>query len=170
MGARALVDMVTKYLPESASAYAPSDRMARRLAGRLIRLLPSVVPLDAAPAMSRLGGAELVGAMCHWLGVRLLRMPWVEVLRQMPLQELREFARRSGVKLQVNKKTRPFLERRRIVASLASSASLDHRRWERLLRELTTDGAAAPPVASVGFLDECPRRVQLAVGAWHRAR
>lgn len=163
LGYPALKELVKKYAPEMDVQL----RAAGSLGRGLIRFLPSVAPPAALDMMSSLRGAELVGAFCHWLGVRVQQTPWVEELRRMRHQELRDLVGTLGVDLS-RRGSGPQL-----VAKIASLAADSAAVGERLARELRRPGRRLIPggAAAVGYLDECPDvvRTKLAEQAQQQA-
>jgi len=145
VGGQAALAMVRKYVPEMVSPHGSPSALARRL----VSVLRSAAPPAAAPELSSASGVDLIGVACHWLEIRLRQMPWVGMLNQMPLNELKALAARWGAAACV--------QRRRVVARILASASRDRHRAETLR-------GMSPPVdtTEVGYIDECPASVQAA--------
>lgn len=137
--------MAKKFVPEC-RATCTLGTLARRFEGLLLGLIPPHV----VDEMSGSSDADLVRSLCHWLGVRLEQMPWVQALRRSP--ELRRLFASLGVPL-------PGLEHKRaLIASLLSSLSQDHALKVNIVRAANvSDGGALPS----SDLRRCPEGVEL---------
>lgn len=154
LGDAAIRAMVKKYEPEVFWKFGAPHSLARRLS----RLLRGSLPAEAAAEMLTLRGADVVGATCHWLGVRLQRMPWARELRRRSFRELRALF----YELRIDDSDVRVRSSRRFVAKILASASQDHSVKERLLRELGMSRRTSS-VEPVGYIDECPDAVRSAL-------
>lgn len=157
LGDAALQRMATKYMPEVQDYAGERGATARRLTS----LLLSIVSPEEARDILELDSADLVGALCHWLEVRLRQMPLIGTLRRMPHQKFHMLLLRVGL-VPPMPRTKPSM-----MATLLSSASQDDMVRDRLARELTalTHAACGFNGTVVGYLGECPDGVRLAVEA-----
>lgn len=151
LGPLALEGMSTKYIPEAFRPVGAPETLARRLA----RCILSIVPSSTARTMLKLEAASFVGAVCHWLGARLLSMPWVESLKLMTRRELADLSAKLSLVVPRTCAVCPFVEK------IVAAAAEDEKLRAELLREL----AISPQVLAVnaslrGYIDECPEVVR----------
>jgi len=140
--------------------------MRRRLQAAAMRALPERV----VEKVLRLDHVETVGEMCHWLAVRLSKMPWVDTLHGKTAGELCHILRQAGLQPSGNH------NRRDLIARILREATPEGSHFRRLgLRaagtlqglldkELPDDRQRMPASRAVGYIDECPGVVRVELG------
>jgi len=176
----ALQAMFDYFVPDAHPIYGTKAervaRMGRRLATEALHGLPEAV----AEKLLRLDRVETLGEMCHWLAVRLSKMPWVGFVRARPASELRPMLLEAGAQVS-NRTCRRHLMARILRearegrhADLRKRGAPDAGTLRRLLEQAVADGRQrAPASAAVGYIDECPKKVREELAqpvSWHRRR
>eukprot|EP00429_Kryptoperidinium_foliaceum_P077915 CAMPEP_0176208820 /NCGR_PEP_ID=MMETSP0121_2-20121125/13320_1 /TAXON_ID=160619 /ORGANISM="Kryptoperidinium foliaceum, Strain CCMP 1326" /LENGTH=236 /DNA_ID=CAMNT_0017547823 /DNA_START=29 /DNA_END=739 /DNA_ORIENTATION=- len=136
--------------------------MRRHLRKEVLLALPQV----AVGKLLRLDRVETMGELCHWLAVRLLKMPWVDMLRRKKRKELRHMLLEAGT-LQGN-----TTQHRSLMARILRAMNGRRIRGQRdgapdvgilrrlLDQELDDDRQHSPVSGAVGYIDECPEIVR----------
>lgn len=158
LGNVALQALVHKYVPEVGVRGSRLSSSITNVTDVLLMAASSAEALD----MLRLEGAAFVGALCHFLEVRLRKM---QALRRLPRPELRALLAQFGV-------VAPGASTmRQLVSMLTALASHNRRSRETIVRTLAdAEGGVHSVSAAVGYLDECPEIVQGAIMSKTRKR
>lgn len=148
LGFAPLRDMVLRFAPH---VHHPRGSL-HSMAADLLRLLPTAIPADDLPNMLILDGSNLIGRLCHWLALRLQRMPWVGVLQEMTFAQLCDVAATLGIRT-------PAENKRLLVSGILEAARHPMLR-AMLLNRLGIIDIESLGVASVGYLSERPLIMQ----------
>jgi len=153
MGYVSVNSMIEKYIPEAVST---SIVGFHGTVERLIEVVSDFIPSEVVGDLADRNSADLIGAVCHWLGVRLKQMPWVEKLRRVPRQDLFAMSNTLGIERRGVTLKRAILAR--ILAAAAMNSTL-----EGVISQLLGVSGGVPAISStrrVGYIDECPGPVK----------
>mmetsp|Transcript_101016 Transcript_101016/g.283179 ORF Transcript_101016/g.283179 Transcript_101016/m.283179 type:complete len:202 (+) Transcript_101016:2-607(+) len=159
--------MYQRFVPDACWPSGSPAMALERLRFRLSREAVAMMPPQAVVELPSLGRAEAVGKLCHWLALRLLRMPWLHWLDTKSTEELRQVLQAVGAKI-------PAIPYRRDLAMAkilrAASGTLRPRDRDvdvdmlrRLLDREVPQSQRTVAVESVGYMNECPKIVQEAI-------
>lgn len=84
----------------------------------------SLLPRARAEEMSRLGGEELMGELCHWLGRHLQNAPWLADLKAKTVRELDDIAGYIGLPFMVANSKAPLIDKIMRRVSMNGAAKL----------------------------------------------
>lgn len=134
-----LSELGTEVLRELSLEYFPGQAAPRSKPGDLINHIvndASVLPLARAEEMSRLGGEELVGELCQWLGRHLQNAPWLAELKAKTVRELYDIGGYIGLPCTAANSKAPLIDK------IMRRVSMNDAAMQRLLHYL---GRQAPP-------------------------
>mmetsp|Transcript_101017 Transcript_101017/g.283182 ORF Transcript_101017/g.283182 Transcript_101017/m.283182 type:complete len:203 (+) Transcript_101017:2-610(+) len=160
--------MYQRFVPDACWPSGSPAMALERLRFRLSREAVAMMPPQAVVELPSLGRAEAVGKLCHWLALRLLRMPWLHWLDTKSTEELRQVLQAVGVRRPA-KSSRRNLMAKILRAASADGAVLpcDHDVDVDILRRLldreVPQSQRTVAVESVGYMNECPKIVQEAI-------
>mmetsp|Transcript_106095 Transcript_106095/g.295442 ORF Transcript_106095/g.295442 Transcript_106095/m.295442 type:complete len:135 (-) Transcript_106095:73-477(-) len=127
-----------------------------------------MMPPQAVMELPGLGHAEAIGKLCHWLALRLLRMPWLHWLDTKSTEELRQVLQAVGAKSPAKPRRRDFIAK--ILRAASTDGALQPRDQDvdvdllrRLLDREVPQNQTTVTVESVGYMKECPEIVQGAI-------
>lgn len=165
---RAMHAMYRRFVPEACRPCGKLAVVLRRMRSRLAREALAIMPPEAMLELPSLGHAEVVGALCHWLELRVLRMPWVRQLGNVSTRDLRGILEAASAR-PCEKTHRRLLLTKVLRPALADGAvspcdrDLDVAKLRRVLDRVAPQSRRTVDPESIGYLEECPEIVRQAV-------